>query len=328
MLTALWSGLGRTMAQRWAAWLTSPALVFWIGGLLAWVWAHGGYTGAASGWQELDRLWKRTFGTPTVVAQAVLVALALLLVAGTARLAEYGTLGVLRVLEGYWPRWLAPLRNALIAARGRRIDRRAARRRALALDQSQLLPAERAEYATLTARRALVPAAPEDRMPTALGDILRAAESRPQHRYGLNAVACWPSLWLTMPDQARTEVSRARGSLDESARLWLWSLLFAVWTPWTWWALAVALLGMVVGYRMAVASAITYGQLFQTCFALYRTEMYQALGWPAPPSLTAEHASGKALTAYLERGTVPQRPRRRRPRGARTAGSPGWLRHW
>ncbi|MFF9410772.1 hypothetical protein ACF1B0_35415 [Streptomyces anandii] len=302
--------------------LTSPALLFWLGGLLAWVWAHGGFTGPASGWQALQRAWTRALAGTTSLAQALLAVLALLLVLGASRIAETCTPAVLRLLEGYWPRWARPLRSTLVAVRGFFIGRRAERWRALARRRAQLTPAERAEYAALNTRRALVPAVPEERMPTGLGDVLKAAESRPRHRYGLDSVVCWPALWLTMPDHARVEVAAARERLDEGARLWLWSVLFAVWAVFTWWALVVAPAGMAAGYRLAAAGSVSYGQLVDACFDLYRDELYRGVGWEPPSGPAGEQAAGRRLTTYLERGAVPLSEPVRTPVPPPVTGSP------
>lgn len=51
-------------------------------------------------------------------------------------------------------------------------------------------------------------------MPTRLGNVLRAAESGVEDKYGIDPVPCWPALWLVLPDETRTEVTAARASLD------------------------------------------------------------------------------------------------------------------
>ncbi|MCP2256526.1 hypothetical protein LX15_000209 [Streptoalloteichus tenebrarius] len=308
MIASLWSGLGGKVAERWATLLISPALLFWLGGLLAWVHGHGGLTGARSGWQALDREWTRAFGSPTPTAQGVFVVVALLVVAGSARLAETSTLGVVRLLEGYWPRWARPLRAAMLAARGFVIDRRTRAWRDLARRRTSLTAPERARYAALNAWRSTVPPAREDRMPTRLGDVLRASESRPRHRYGLDAVVCWPHLWLVLPDQARAELAVVRARLDEGARWWLWGLLFCVWTPFTWWAVPVGLAGMVAGSRLALAAAVVYGRLVQASFDLYRGRLYEELGRERPTDPDGERAAGRELTSFLERGPVLDHP--------------------
>ena len=117
-------------------------------------------------------------------------------------------------------------------------------------------------------------------------------------------MVCWPRLWLIMPETARNEISAVHDRLNEGARLWLWSLLFCVWAIFTWWALGVALLGMIVAYRTALAEAAVYGRLVQTCYDLYRKELYATLGRTFPEDARQEILAGRRLTAYLERGPL------------------------
>ncbi len=315
VITALWSSFSEKAADRWAGLLFSPAMAFWLGGVIAWVWAHGGFTGPNSGWRTLERNWSDTLGKTSVVAQVMCAALALSIAVASARLGEWLTFPVLRLLEGYWPQWATSMRVRIIAARGRVIDRRADRWRSLARRRTELTPHEYAEYIALSARRAAVPIVARERMPTRLGDLLRAVESRPRQRYGLDAVTCWTRLWLVLPEDARTQLAAARAQMDECVRLWLWSLLFCVWVIFTWWALAVALIGLTIGYRMAFAAASCYGELVQSCFDVHRSSLYSALGWDRPNDAVGELEAGRRLTAFLQRGPLPDPSARGGPGG-------------
>ncbi len=298
----MWSGLGGKVGERWAVLLASPALVFWIGGLLAWVQAHGGVAGR--GWTALETAWKAGPGGSSGTAQVLAVVGALLVIATSARLTETVTFGVIRLMEGYWPRPAAPLHWLVMAVRNRFAERRSARWRDLARNRADLTGRSHRAYLRLTAWRSRQPADPADRMPTRLGNLLRAAESRPRHRYGLEAVVCWPHLWLVLPDHVRAEVAAARGRLDEHARVWLWGLLISVWTVFTWWALPVALVAMTVGYRLTVSSAATYGQLVQAAYDLHRRALYEALDRERPDDADSEVAAGAELSRFLQRGPV------------------------
>jgi hypothetical protein len=149
VLTAMWSGLGGKVAERWAALLVSPALVFWLGGLVTWMLHRGGLTGLPE--------FERVLGEVGLAVQALLVVLLLLIVASSARLADQLTLIVLRFLEGYWPSLAWPVRTALIAARGWFLDRRIERWRDLARRREDLTAIERSRYAALNAWRMTVP---------------------------------------------------------------------------------------------------------------------------------------------------------------------------
>jgi len=98
MLGSFWSGLGGKLADQWPAALLTPAFAFWGGGLLA--------AGFYFGW---DTLTKRFDTLPPTLQVAVLVG-ALLLVLASGAAMQRVTFSVLRLLEGYWPKWWAPAR--------------------------------------------------------------------------------------------------------------------------------------------------------------------------------------------------------------------------
>ncbi|NAZ76979.1 hypothetical protein GTQ99_16345 [Kineococcus sp. T13] len=295
-MTALWTGLGDKVVDRFTVLLLSPALAFWFGGVLAWVHAHG--------WNRL-LTWSSTgLGETDAVAEVAIGLGALLVIAGSARMVEVFSLPVLRLLEGYWPAWASAL-GQRVTRREERIERRARRWRKLSSTRSQHTMKQARQYQRLNAARARVPIHPTDRMPTAFGDLLKVMETRPRHRYGLDAVTCFPRLWLVLPEAARTDVAAARGRVDDAGRLWLWSLLFSVWTPLAWWAAVVAVAGMLVAYQVALVAAAGLAEVVQACFDVYRGLLYDALGFARPASLEAEPVAGAALTAWLERGRLP-----------------------
>jgi hypothetical protein len=141
-------------------------------------------------------------------------------------------------------------------------------------------------------------------MPTRLGDILRAAELRPADKYGLDAIACWPALWLLLPAEAKTELVQARSALDNAARTWLWGALFVVWTPWTWLALPVAIVVPALAYYVSILTAATaFGDLTVAAFDLYRFRLYDSLHLPRPSSPVLERRrDGLRVTRLLWAG--------------------------
>jgi hypothetical protein len=114
-------------------------------------------------------------------------------------------------------------------------------------------------------------------MPTQFGNILRPAEERPKNQYGLDTFICWPRLWLLLPDSVKTELTEARMTLNIGARIWLWSLLFLLWTPLAWWAIPAGILSAYLAYRWLLNAAIIYGDLLESAFDLYRLELYKSL---------------------------------------------------
>ncbi len=302
MLTALWSSVGSKVGERWATLIASPALAFWFGGLLAWAYAHGGLVGAHASWRRLADDYQTNIGDAGTVAQLAALAVLAIGVAVSAAIAEQLSLPTLRLLEGYWPKPFVGVRSWRIRRRDRRISRQADRWRALALRSAELSDSERAEYRHLSTRRARVPVDPAQRMPTAFGDLLRAIESRPDNWYGLDAVTCFPRLWMVLPDSARADLALTRTRLDRLAVLWIWSVLFTVWVVFAWWALLVALAGALTAYVMLLGAAVAYGEQLQACYDLYRGALYTALGATQPADAEAERRAGRELSRRLQRG--------------------------
>lgn len=143
-----------------------------------------------------------------------------------------------------------------------------------------------------------------DLMPTRLGNILRTAERRPLEKYGLDAIICWSRLWLLLPEAAKKDLQDARADLNNAARLWLWSILFLVWAALgAWWAVPLGILSALFAYyNWAIAAAITYGDLIEASFDLYRHLLYESLRWKLPADPNEERRVGQQLTEYLWRG--------------------------
>lgn len=338
MLAAFWSGLGGEFARQWVARILTPAFAFWAGGLTV-VWWHGhGQAVRSHGWShELSATAAWLHQLPGL-AQGIAVVAGLLLVAVSALAAERLTQPLLRLLEGYWwPRWP---RGWLISYRrwryGRwdaRVTRLATRQRTGTLTPEEFFeleelekavpPPDPARLAELRRRRAdgldarmtgqlgrdrgrlrMMPRQRALGMPTRLGDILRAAERRPADKYGLDAVACWPALWLLLPAEAKTELVQARSALDNAARTWLWGALFVVWAPWTWLALPVAIVVPLVAYYIGVlTAAAAFGDLTASAFDLYRFLLYDGLHLPRPASQDLERRhDGPQVTRLLWAG--------------------------
>jgi len=338
MLSAFWSGLGGEFAKQWTARILTPAFAFWAGGLAA-VWWHSHGQGVhAHGWSHELSATAAWIGQLPGLVQGIVIVAGLLLVAVSAVAAERLTQPLLRLLEGYgWrPQWLRDRLTSYRRWRYHRWDKRVAslatRQRLGTLTTQEffeLAELEKADpsadplrlrelrhrhTAGLDARmmsrlghgRALLRAMPRQDalgMPTRLGDILRAAERRPADKYGLDAIACWPALWLLLPAEAKTELVQARSALDNAARTWLWGGLFVVWTPWTWLALPIAIVVPALAYYISMlTAAAAFGDLTATAFDLYRFQLYDSLHLPRPTSPTLERQDGSRVTRLLWTG--------------------------
>ena len=289
----VWSGIRDKLAERGIGIVLTPAFVFWSGGLLAWAYSHGGMNGFTA---LADWLVKRP-----VILQFLLIAAAILVISSSSVLIRPLIRPIIRILEGYWPGWLSPLRNALIARRDSRIQQYEQLWQDLAgaLERS---PENSRRYVALDARLRRVPSL-EQRMPTSLGDILRAAEAWPWHKYGLDAVKCWPHMWLVLPESARSEITDARSRMDAGACVFLWGTVFVIWTPWAWWAAPTAIFVAASAYLWCVNAAKNFGDVVEASFDVYRRDLYLALQWPLPANPEDEKERGRTLTTYLWRGS-------------------------
>jgi hypothetical protein len=282
--------LSGKLAEQWVATLLTPAFVFWAGGAIAGIHRFG--------WTPIS-IW---FSQQPESLQIALLVAGVCLIAASAFIVQRFEFATLRFLEGYWHPWLHPLRRWLIARAAKQVQQIDKRWQELAqINPTQLTAKQQDEFIQLDWQQLHTPL-PNQLMPTRLGNILRAAEQRPLEKYGLDAVICWSRLWLLLPDGAKQELQAARADLNTAARIWLWSLLFIIWSIWEWWAAPLGLLSACFAYHWAIAAARTYGELIEASFDLYRHLLYQSLRWNLPPDPTEERRVGKELTQYLWRG--------------------------
>jgi hypothetical protein len=289
----LWDALGQRLVSRWIA-LWTPAFTFWAGGLIVWISHH------PDGWAAVERTVRRWPGL--IQASAGVVAISLL--ALSALVMQQATVPVLRLLEGYWPRWLGPVRKRLVDRQLLRLRSAEARfadlRRRYEQDPDSFEIG--AELVRLEHELRRYPAVPGRCMPTTLGNILRAAETAPLDKYGLDPARCWTRLWLLLPDTIRQDATQSRAALDVATHTLTWGVLFLVWTPWAWWAPLVTVVAVLVCRLWLLASADRFGQLLEAIFDLHRFALYEAVQWPTPNGTVDERSLGRLLTTYLWTG--------------------------
>ncbi|MGB5713665.1 MAG: hypothetical protein WBM44_22480 [Waterburya sp.] len=289
MPTKFLESLGNKLAERWLSTILTPAFIFWAGGIGAWIWRYG--------WFSIET-W---FNQQSQALQITLLISILLGVLISALVVGRCELVVLRLLEGYWPRWLRKLQRFCAKNQQKKKERVEQKfQQLMALREARNQPLTTEEMEESTRLDVLLHYYPiHVIMPTQLGNILRAAEERPKNQYGLDPFICWPRLWLLLPDSVKVELTEARIILNTGARIWLWSVLFFLWSPLAWWATFASILSAYLAYRWMLNAAMIYGDLLESAFDLYRIELYKSLRWPLPTSPQDERELGEQLTAYL-----------------------------
>lgn len=326
MIDEFWKGVSGKLAERWAGALSGPSALFWCG--------VAGVIVAYTGFNKLVA----AFSADTTPQKIAILFGLLVLVVVSPAVAEPLTPVALKFLEGYgWPKRIRKRRQNRVKARMSELqaelwqlqeqERKAGAREKLAEDQ-------RARIDELELALSQAPAKDEEKMPTRLGNVLRAAEVRPRDFYGLDPIRWWPLLWLLLPDSEKSEIASARASLDLAARIWIWSVFFAVasvaaagtaisiaavqtrLTSDLLLITAATLLGGLIAaavsaqsaYSWAISVATLYGSLLNAAFDLHRTELYSALRYEKPASPALETESGMNLTAVMVRGAEDETP--------------------
>ncbi|MEL6601760.1 MAG: hypothetical protein AAFP20_00865 [Cyanobacteria bacterium J06614_10] len=302
-ITKVLSSFGNKLSERWIATLFTPAFAFWLGG--------GAIYLQLQGWNNPAR---KAFNALSDPIKITVLTLLLLSIAASGFIVQRFDWIIIRWMEGYWPKFMRPLRSQILKRQNKRLERDETRRQQLALKakNTPLNPDELEDFSQLDWQLThQIPEDPASRMPTHLGNILRAAELAPQLKYGLNSVLCWPHLWMLLPEQARTDVATARADLDTAARLWLWSKLFCLWSISAFWAGPpyIALWPIVVGgfcawlsYRWAINAAQNYASLVCAAYDLYRFNLYESMKLKVPETRTEEIQMAEKLNSFLLRG--------------------------
>lgn len=295
--------LGTALTKKWVAATLAPGLFFFLSGLALLITRYAAWAKFFCWVQDRSSL-------PQVVLLLVGLSVA---VAVSGYVVGSLVNVVLRRLEGYWPRWCEFLARRRVASKLKQLKQDEERFEQLArkADTGSLADQELREYLSLQERLMWMP---EEKylMPTELGNVLRAAETRPLDKYGLDGVVLWPRLWFVLPDLARKELIDARKRIDATAQLWLWSVLFWGWAPlltvWFWVPIVVGSMVAAYAYSDLVREAQVYAELFDSIFDLYRRRVYEAIGWPGPTNPEEEQREGKKLTQYLLRGSHESKP--------------------
>lgn len=223
---------------------------------------------------------------------------------------------LIRLYEGYWPRFLGWLQRT-------RIGKYQSRHRALIRQMHDMrylgigLPADRVlDWMKVYDNYAMhYPRDPEKVKATRLGNILVAAEEYSALRYQMDAVIWWPRLLAVVPETVRYQVDEAltpmvallnlatvSGLAAVGAALWLW-----VWQAQALGALVAlgsGVLASVLLYGIATMLALPYAQMIRTVFDLYRFALLEQMRIPLPASAQEERRLWPALTQWLYYGDL------------------------
>ncbi|MGW0811367.1 hypothetical protein [Nonomuraea sp. NPDC002799] len=210
-----------------------------------------------------------------------------------------------RMLEGYWDRWLptARLADVLVEYQRRKRqsasemadgagnnERKAGPRSAMSLPEQTRNLDTAAQRMRANARRRLGGMPPaEVLLPTALGNALRAGEIQAGERYGLTTLTTWPRIYPQLSRPLAKAVASARDSLDTSVNLCYSFLACAVVMgvamydePGKWWFPPIALAAAALAYKGAVTAAQGYAQLMHIVYDLHRFDLVRALHYQLP----------------------------------------------
>ena len=146
------------------------------------------------------------------------------------------------------------------------------------------------------------PMTPENVLPTRLGNVLRAYESRGGQSIGLPVLG-WTTYIGMVADTSHTSyVQDQRQELDLAVRMTGVGLLCAVitaaamWPHGPWLLLALVPYGAAwVSYRGALAAAHAYGQACEAWLYLNRFALYERLHLDLPPTTHDERELGNRL---------------------------------
>jgi hypothetical protein len=292
-------GFGGKLAEQWVTNLLTPAFIFWSGGVLAYIHRHG--------WDSIAKLFP---DSKIEALQLAVLACILILIYISALIVQRFDTEILRALEGYWYPGIRHLFRPFLINyqinRRKKIKKNWKPLNTKLKEQPETLSStDRANFVRYDRALRQFPAEDTDFLPTRLGNLLRAAERRPYDRYGLDAIVCWPRLWLLLPDSTKKEIQEVRTQLNNGVRIFAWSLLFLIWTIWSPWAIPASLISASFAYSWILDSAEVYGDLIESTFDLYRPLLYQSLRIPLPKIPQREHAIGLQITEYLFRGIPP-----------------------
>lgn len=282
-MTGFLAEIGQKLADRWAALLAVPGLLYLAAVTAA---AVLGQADAVS-YPDLSRTiasWAASPALKSAGGTALIIAAVLAgsVTAGLAAVAGGKLVEALWTLPGDRPpaKWLV----------GRRRERSA---RLKEIADTSHDPVAVRKAITRADRICLV----EPGCPTWIGDRLRACHVRIEAAYGLDLAVAWPRLWLIVPDTARAELGAVRDEFSSAARLTAWAALYLVLGTWWWPVVPIAVVTGIAGVSRGRLATGNLADLIESAVDLYGGELIAQLGEPA-----VTPAIGRRLTTRMRKG--------------------------
>lgn len=306
-MTAFLSALGSKLADRWAAALLGPGLLFFGAVALG---LRLGQRHALS----FGRVnpWLTGLANDPAGRGAAAVLLAASVVAGASTAAGLAAAALGRLVERLIS--LDATRQPARALRDWRHDRWAAAQQRVQAEEDSLKaliaawadkrpdagpPPDRAPRLgeVIHRRDAICLVEPDHATWTA--DRLRVARIHVARTYDLDVDCAWPRLWSIAAAQLRSDIAAAQDAYRDAARLAGWAVLYLVLACWWWPAALIALLASATARLRARAAAGALADLIETTVDLNIRDLADRLGIAAKDVTSQE--LGRAISLRLSR---------------------------
>lgn len=156
-------------------------------------------------------------------------------------------------------------------------------------------------------------------LPTRLGNILRASETYPAARYGMDAVSWWPRLYNLIPKETKQGIEGALNELYILLNFSVFSMIFSVlcliailynsviplamknpeFTLRYVYAGVVALICSLFFYRMSLFKAGAFGNQIRSAYDLYRLQLLEQMKIKPPENSVDEYFIWKNLGEFI-----------------------------
>ena len=156
----------------------------------------------------------------------------------------------------------------------------------------------------------------EELLPTSFGNIFRAFESYPTIRYGIDSIIIWPRLINVIPSDFSDSLEKANNSIV----FFLVSSTFAFIFGSEYLAIGISKFHLPINsyyyfifsalffilsysfYRMSLKAALNFGEVYKSCFDLFRSNLIESFGINFRLSLKEERKFWEKLRQFIIAG--------------------------